>query len=186
MSNSQRRLVTIWLVFIMLLLIAGGLYIYKRNVTHTAFDDSSNRIMKISGNENKVFGYISSVSNINGNDYLTFKQFKFLQGSAADAAAQQHGTCIPDNNGCYAANGYYIQGTDIATTTIMVSKSVRIGMATDCAAYPQISPPNMSVSFDLFKTFFKAGTRCSFRGSPYWIRVDNNGEVIQIDEQYRP
>jgi len=186
MKNSQKGSIAVWLMIIVLLLIAGIVYFYKTYATHPASDQLPVQTTQVPNDENKLFGYISSISNMNGSDYLMFKQFEFLQGSTADAAARKAGTCISDNDGCHAANGYFIQGTDIATATIEVSPNAGIIMATDCAAYPQISPPNMSVSFDTFKTFFRSGTVCSYKDSPYWIQTDNSSKVVQIKEQYLP
>jgi hypothetical protein len=128
--------------------------------------------------DGRNFGYIKAVDT--GNRTVVFDLAEFLQGDAADHAAQDDGVIKP---GEHVDNDYYIRNRNTRLRTVPFSGDVKIRIvdwAHCCDSKDGALQP--------FAASFQAnGKTEEYHGpdSGYWLTV-HGGSITTIEEQYVP
>ena len=135
------------------------------------------------GSSERVFGFITA-ANPEART-IDFDEAEWLTGDEAAAAAVADGQLRP---GEPVPNDYYIRNSDKEAVELDVAADASIQGAGPVTALRPRPPCDGCQSFDLSVDEFFAAWDGGLRPgrSGYWVTTTNDGEVVAIEEQYRP
>jgi hypothetical protein len=129
--------------------------------------------------DGRHFGFIKSVELNSTPATMVFDLAYFLTGDEANAAAAERGDEVP------VPNDYYIVNDNPKLRTLQVSPNVDIELVDwkDCC--DKVFKPNWQKFQDSFALDEPPAGRYKGKFTNYWVTV-NDGEVVQIQEQFVP
>jgi len=121
----------------------------------------------------QVFAFIESVDLGKGKGTVTYDQAQFLTGDAAQKAAAEDKAEAP------GARDYYVRNVNTLLRTVPVAPKATIYGSIGLAEQMELTPKTLE---DLrFYTDLDQSA-----GTPFWITVDDNGQITRIEEQFIP
>jgi hypothetical protein len=121
------------------------------------------------------FGFIRSWTAKTGTFYLRFDRAVLLTGKAADAASAAHGGESP------VPNDYYIQNDNPRLREVVIGDQVKVIGSQQLTGGIGPKPSTLKALL----TFVHEGGPLA-AATPFHLTYDANGNVVRIQEQYRP